>query len=574
MKNTAERSISIMIAGSGGAGAMTTGAVLLDAAARAGWYGLMERSYGPQIRGGEALAIVRLADRPVATRADTDQVLVAIDWRNIERFLPEFRLNPDSLVIGDSKLGEIPECVNALGCQGYRLPLTKLAKAIPGGRQNMIALGVIAHLTGLPDDSMVAAVEKALARKDEDIRLASIEALRAGTTAAAGLPRPANLPQAVDGPGERWSMNGNEAAAYGAVLGGIRFAAGYPITPATEVLEWLASALPRVGGALVQAEDELASAGQIIGASFGGTPAMTATSGPGLALMTESIGLAVAAEVPIVVLDVMRGGPSTGIPTKSEQTDLNLAVYGVHGDAPHLVLAPLSVADCILTMQWSVHLAETLQAPAIVLSDQSLGQTRTIIDAVADVAFAARRQTPKTLDDGFRRYRDTPSGVSPMSVPGMAGGQYTADGLEHNEKGHPSAAASDHGTQLAKRLRKITEFDYGSHWAEIEGQGETAIITWGSVYGTVREGLGKSRDWQDKFRLIGIRLLAPHRPGEFATALAGVKRILVVEQSQSGQFYHYLRAGYDLPGETRSLSKPGPLPISSDNLYDQLAGWD
>ncbi len=574
MQNTAERSISIMIAGSGGTGVMTAGAILLDAAARAGWYGLMERSYGPQIRGGEALAIVRLSNRPVATRADTDQILLAIDWRKTERFLPELRLTPDSLIIGDSKMGDIPQAFQALGAREFQVPLTALAKEISNGRPNMIALGVISRLIGLPEDITIAALEKALASKDTEARNSSIEAVRSGMTAAAEIPQLHSFPPASPKPVERWSITGNEAAAYGAVLGGIRFAAGYPITPATEVLEWLATALPELGGVLVQAEDELASAGQIIGASYGGAPAMTATSGPGLALMTECIGLAVAAEIPIVILNVMRGGPSTGIPTKSEQTDLNMAIYGLHGDAPHLVLAPMSVSDCIFTMQWSVHLAETLQVPAIVLSDQSLGQTRTIIDAVPDVTFVAERKLPEALDGNYQRYKDTESGVSPMSIPGMPGGQYTADGLEHNEKGHPSTTASDHLMQLSKRLRKITDFDYGEHWAEIDGHGETAIITWGSVYGTVREAVERMSDWQDKIRLIGIRLLAPHRPKELAAALQGVKQILVVEQSQTGQFHDYLRAKYDLPGEVRSLSEPGPLPISSHTLYDQIAGWN
>ncbi len=574
MNNKTERSISVMIAGSGGAGAMTAGAILLDAAARAGWYGLMERSYGPQIRGGEALAIVRLSNRPVATRAETDQILVAIDWRNTERFLPELRLTQDSLIVGDSKMGEIPQAFQSLGAHEFQLPMTALAKEISAGRPNMIALGVITQLIGLPDDIIIAAVEKALARRDADARTASVDAVRSGMAAAIDIPQLKSAPQVSPDPAERWSVTGNEAAAYGAVLGGIRFAAGYPITPATEVLEWLATALPKLGGVLVQAEDELASAGQIIGASFGGTPSMTATSGPGLALMTECIGLAVASEVPIVVLDVMRGGPSTGIPTKSEQTDLNMAIYGLHGDAPHLVLAPMSVADCIFTMQWSVHLAETLQTPTIVLSDQSLGQTRTVIDAVPEVSFETRRNIPETVSEGYQRYKDTESGVSPMSVPGMPGGQYTADGLEHNEKGHPSTTADDHVAQLSKRLRKITAFDFGTHWAEIDGHGETAIITWGSVYGTVREAIEKMDDWQDEIRLIGIRLLAPHRPKELAAALQGVKRILVVEQSQTGQFHDYLRAKYDLPGETRSLSEPGPLPISPHALLDQITGWN
>ena len=168
----------------------------------------------------------------------------------------------------------------------------------------------------------------------------------------------------------RWNISGNEAAGLGAVRGGIRFVAAYPITPATEILEWLAPNLEKVGGVLVQAEDELASINMIIGGSFGGMPSMTATSGPGLALMMEAIGLAVASETPIVVINVMRGGPSTGIPTKSEQSDLNIALYGLHGDAPHIVTAAHCIADCQFTTQWSVHLAEQLQVPVIVLTDQ------------------------------------------------------------------------------------------------------------------------------------------------------------------------------------------------------------
>jgi 2-oxoglutarate ferredoxin oxidoreductase subunit alpha len=177
------------------------------------------------------------------------------------------------------------------------------------------------------------------------------------------------------------------------------------------------------------------------------------------------------------------------------------------------------------------------------------------------------------VDDGYCRYRDTESGISPMTIPGMAGGQYTADGLEHNERGKPSSAAKDHVAQLSKRLRKLTSFDYGVHWADIQGHGELAILTWGSVHGVVREALSMTEDWQSRCRLIGIRLLAPARPAELAEALKGVRQILVVEQSHGGQFYDYLRASYDLPGDVRSLSQPGPLPISSAALDAHMTEW-
>jgi 2-oxoglutarate ferredoxin oxidoreductase subunit alpha len=353
----------------------------------------------------------------------------------------------------------------------------------------------------------------------------------------------------------------------------VRFVAAYPITPATEVLEWLSPALSKVGGALVQAEDELASINMIIGASFGGVPALTATSGPGLALMTEALGLAVAAEVPVVVIDVMRGGPSTGIPAKSEQSDINIAVSGLHGDAPRLVVAPNSVADCLPATQWAVHLAEAMQAPAIVLSDQYLGQARAVVDRPADVSFIGERARSPASADGYKRYAATESGVSPMAIPGTPGVAYTADGLAHNERGIPSSQSADHAAQLDKRERKLRQHDYGKHWAEIEGGGDIAVVTFGSCTAPVREALARAARDGIKARLVSMRLLSPAQPERLAKALAGVKRVLVVEQNHSGQFHRYLRADFNLPGEVRSLRRPGPLPIRPGEVYRQLAEW-
>ena len=254
----------------------------------------------------------------------------------------------------------------------------------------MVALGLAGALAGLPARALEAAVRDAWKRGGDALE-ANLAALQAGIDAATGIDGVPALPAAAGAPkpAGAGSISGNEAAGYGAIRGGVRFVAAYPITPATELLEWMAPALAKVGGTLLQAEDELASINMIIGASYGGVPSLTATAGPGLALMAEGIGLAVRAEVPIVVVDVMRGGPSTGIPAKSEQSDLSFAVSGLHGDAPRLVLAPTSIADCLATTQWAVHLAEALQAPAIVLSDQFMGQSRAIIDRPADAACVA-----------------------------------------------------------------------------------------------------------------------------------------------------------------------------------------
>jgi 2-oxoglutarate ferredoxin oxidoreductase subunit alpha len=564
------RSVSLVLTGSGGAGVMTAGNMLLDAAAAAGCYGLMTRSTGPQIRGGEAAAMLRLSSRPLLAHDDRFHVLMALDWENVQRFAAEIPLDADSLIVADPDAGDVPAVIATKGARIVQLPLAKLAKKVPGGRPNMVALGALTALIGLPPQAAIDVLAKSLKKKHADALATSIAALEIGVAAAneLGVAVPFTLPAAT--PANRWTISGNEATGLGALRGGVRFVAAYPITPATEILEWMAPALKKVGGVLVQAEDELASINMIIGASYGGAPSLTATSGPGLSLMLESFGLAIAAEVPVVVVDVMRGGPSTGIPTKSEQSDVNIAVYGMHGDAPHLVVAPTSVADCLFTTQWAVHLAEALQAPAIVLSDQFMGQARAIIDRPADIAFIAQRAVVRGQLQGYQRYAMTASGVSPMALPGTAGGQYTADGLEHSSRGTPSSQAQDHLVQLDKRRDKLLGHDYGDHWAEIDGDGELAVITFGSTTGAVREALTRARADGLKARLIALRLLLPAQPQRLADALSGVKRCLVIEQTHGAQFYRFLRAHYDLPGEVVSFHRPGPLLLTPGEIYAEL----
>jgi len=565
------RSISIAMAGSGGSGVMTAGTLLLDAAAKAGLYGLMVRTSGPQIRGGEAAALLRLAEAPVDSLDDGFDLLLAIDWQNIHRFADEIPIRAGAIVVGDADEGEAPEVFLRNGTRAEAVPLKKMAKAIPGSWTNMVALGVAGAIAGIPLEALEAALRRSW-KRGEAALAANVDALRAGFEKGATI---GALPALEAPPTDRsrWLISGNEAAGFGALRGGIRFVAAYPITPATEMLEWMAPALTKVGGTLLQAEDELASINMIVGASYGGVPSLTATAGPGLSLMTEAIGLAVTAEVPIVVVDVMRGGPSTGIPAKSEQSDLSYAVNGLHGDAPRVVLAPTSISDCLATTQWAVHLAEKLQTAAIVLSDQFMGQSRAIIDEPANTGVVAERLVAEAHEADYKRYRNTESGVSPMAIPGTPGVVYTADGLEHTEAGIPSSQSADHQLQLDKRERKLMTHDYGSAWADVEGEGELAVITFGSVTGVVREALARAAERGVKARLIALRLLAPALPERLERALDGVDRVLVVEQNHSAQLLRYLRSVYDLPGRPESFHRPGPLPLRPGELADAIVEW-
>jgi 2-oxoglutarate/2-oxoacid ferredoxin oxidoreductase subunit alpha len=570
----ASQSVSVALAGSGGAGVMTAGNMLLEAAAHAGYYALMTRSSGPQIRGGEAAAMLRIACQPVECMADSFDVLAAVDWENVQRFKAEIPLGPQSLVIGDPDQGAPPEAFLRSSARHAEVPLKKLAKAVPEGRANMVLLGTVAALLGLPDDAVARAVEKTLGKRPAALA-PSLAAVAAGRAAAAGIERRFVLDAPPPARQARWLLTGNEAAGYGAIKGGVRFVAAYPITPATELLEWMSPALAEVGGTLVQAEDELASINMAIGGSYGGVPSLTATSGPGLSLMVEALGLAVAAEIPLVVVDVMRVGPSTGIATKSEQGDLNIALHGLHGDAPHLVLAPNSVADCLGATQWAVQLAEVLQTPAIVLSDQFLGQARSVVDRPADRADGPGRVVAAAGTTDYRRYAVTPDGISPMAIPGTAGLAYTADGLEHAERGTPSSQAADHFAQLDKRRSKLQSWDYGEYWADLEGDPAAgcAVVTFGSCTGPVREALARAEQDGLAARLVSLRLLAPLPADRLVAALAGVNRVLVVEQNHSAQLYKYLRAECDLPGRVTSLHRAGALQFQPGEIHRHLLEW-
>ncbi|MEW8305159.1 MAG: 2-oxoacid:acceptor oxidoreductase subunit alpha [Candidatus Thiodiazotropha sp.] len=561
-------SFSVAITGSGGSGAVTAGRIVLEAAAHCGYQGLMTRSAGPQIRGGESAAMVRFSADPVECMGDCYDLLVALDWLNIERFADEIPLSEKSLIICDPAAGEVPVQLRSNGAEIREVPFKVFASGLPEGRINMVALGAMAMVCGLPLEAMEASVSGVLQSKGEQVVESALRAMSLGYNHDR---HPVNPPLSQVEKRSVWSITGNQACGVGALRGGVKFVAAYPITPASEMLEWLAPRLEKLGGSLLQAEDELASINMIIGASFGGVPSLTATSGPGLSLMVEGLGLALVSETPVTVVNVMRGGPSTGIPTKSEQADLDIALYGLHGDAPHLVFAPLSIRDCVFTTQWAVQLAEHLQTVSLVLSDQSLGQSQAIIEAPAANDIPWKRAIETEPDAAFMRYRITADKISPVTLPGTPGGMYTADGLEHNERGTPSSMASDHREQLNKRLLKLERFDYGDDWAEIEGDGDDCIITWGSTAGVVKEVARLLRQQGRAIRTISLRLLAPLQRQKLGQLIEGAERVLVVEQNHAGQLFRYLHAQAVLPEQAESLAQPGPLPLRPGRIIRALA---
>jgi len=366
-------------------------------------------------------------------------------------------------------------------------------------------------------------------------------------------------------------MSGNEACAVAAIDAGCRFFAGYPITPSSEILHFLAEWLPRIGGSSLQTEDELAAIGAVIGASFAGVKSMTATSGPGLSLMAEMLGLASIAEIPAVIVNVQRGGPSTGIPTKSEQSDLLHALYASHGDTPRAVIACSDVADAYHATVDAFNIAEEFQVPVIVLSDQLVGQRKETIDAdtlVHDVR--ERRLAPQhELDETYRRYAAGDDGVSPMTIPGMPGGMYQTNGLEHDERGRPSAIYGVHERMNGKRYRKMEAIarKYPLFRRYGPARARLGILCWGSAEGVVCEALDRIGDVS--VAAFVPRMLAPLPAAELQKFVDACDEILIVELSFSAQFHRYLRTEIDLPrGRTHVHARSGGKPLTADEVVD------
>lgn len=560
--------ISISISGVGGSGVVTAGSILLKSIGNSGFYAYLSRFSGPQIRGGESAITLNISDKPIESFADYSDFHFALDWRGFEHFSDEVPLTDKSCIIFDKSKDALPEILQNIDAEIIELDLKEQVKQIKESRPNAFAIGILAGQIGLPLEAILKSLHQILAKKGEENINTTFQAIKVGYNLLDK--KPSLIENWTPNFQLRWNISGNEACGLGALRGGIKFVAAYPITPATDIVEYLSPRLEKTGGTVMIAEDELAAINMVIGGSFGGKPSMTVTSGPGLSLMSEALGLAVASETPALVVDVMRGGPSTGLPTKSEQTDLNQALFGMHGEAPHIVLAPLNIADNVTITQWGVGLAEALQTLVIVLSDQRLGQSRAIIDAIPAKQYDLKR---KVVDDEdayqfYERYALTEEHVSPMAIPGNKDGYYTADGLEHTATGTPSSSASDHQQQLKKREEKLTAFDYGDEWAEIlqSTEASTAIVlTWGSVYTNVKEAVLDLNSQGYAIDLIAVRLLMPLQ-SKAIEALGQHKKVIVIEQSYSGQFYHYCLGRGAITTAALSLAKPGPLVLKTDEI--------
>jgi 2-oxoglutarate ferredoxin oxidoreductase subunit alpha len=563
----------IGMAGSGGDGIVSAGDSLTTALAVEGYFAMLTKSFGPQIRGGESSFRLRVATRPVLNPGGALDVAVALNWDDFLKFGAELPIGGHTVVIYESSSGVAPDALPLRGvtpAEAVPVAIERMARDTAGTEKakNTIVLGLVAGWFGLAPESIRAGIRKRFSKKGEDVLLKNDLAFSAGMQYAQDHPLRAVHAMTPPPPGAAAKLvtDGNDMCAAAAIYAGCQFFGGYPITPSSEIMQFLNREIWKYGGVMLQCEDEIAGIGACVGASFAGKKAMTATSGPGMSLKTELIGLATIAELPLVVVNVQRGGPSTGIPTKSEQSDLFQACFSAHGDAPRPVLAPVTVEDTFGVTVEAFNIAERYQTPVIVLSDQELAQRKEAIARIDTRRFPVedrRRPTERELED-YVRFRLTESGISPISQPGTKGGNYLASGIEHTERGAPTANGEIHARMNEKRLHKLAPLKARADLFDVQGRAdaEVGLVAWGSLAGVALETLRLAEAAGMRVKVLVPKLLYPVSEEVYQSFFASVKRGLIVEQSHQGQLHRLIRMYVDLPPGVESFSRSGSNPIA------------
>ena len=554
----------IRIAGEAGEGVLSTGQLITLAAARAG-YGVLTDSVPPaEIKGGHSLFQIRIAPLQVTSRGDVFDILLAFNREGYDRNIRELR--DGGMLLYDSGDFEPPE--NPGSYVQHALPLTDIAKKelqFELGK-NVVAVGAISALFGLDPEYIRRLLHQRFARKGEAILDKNYQALAAGIGyVERNIPERGTLQVKAGTLGDtsRIVVSGNQAIAMGSLAAGCRVYAGYPITPATDIMEFLASELPKVGGSVVQAEDEMSALGMVIGASYAGKKSMTATSGPGVSLMVELMGLSSMAEIPIVVVDAQRAGPSTGMPTRQEQGDLFLATLGGHGEIQRIVLAPVSVSDCFTQAINAFNLSEQFQMPVILMGDTTLGvRTESIptpdlakLEIVnrlglnghgANGANGANGVGPG-IESGYKRYQLTESGISPMAIPGPGGRPVRRHGPGAQRVWPAALGRRTTISQMTdKRFGKLELARAAAPPAHYYGDqdADVGILCWGSSWGTVVEAIDVAAKKGLRVAAMAPRMVWPLPDHQLLPFIESKRVVLVPEMNYSGQFAQLMRARY------------------------------
>lgn len=541
--------LSWKVGGQQGEGIESTGEIFSIALNRLGYYLYGYRHFSSRIKGGHTNNKIRVSTSQIRSISDDLDILVAFDQETIDLNYKE--LHDKGIIIADAKFDpKQPEDTNA-GL--YAVPFTEIATDLGTSlMKNMVAVGATCAVLNLDIKVFEEVVQEIFGRKGQQVVDKNMEAIKAGFDfMKEKLSDDVELMELEKADGlKRLFMIGNDAIALGALAGGCRFMAAYPITPASEIMEYLIKKLPALGGSVIQTEDEIAAVTMAIGANYGGVRALTASAGPGLSLKMEAIGLSGITETPLVIVDTQRGGPSTGLPTKQEQSDLMAMIYGTHGEIPKIVLAPSTVQEAFYDTAEAFNLAEEYQCPVIVLSDLQLSIGKQTVEPLDFSKVEIRRgklvteELPELENKGyFKRYEVTEDGVSPRVIPGMKNGIHHVTGVEHDETGKPSESAINRNTQMDKRFRKIEniKFDTPIHKNAPHEEADLLIVGFNSTRGAIEEAMGRLEKDGVKVNHAQVRLIHPFPADELLPLVKSAKKIAVVENNATGQLANIMK---------------------------------
>ncbi len=571
----------IRIAGNSQDGIQAIGGFLARLAGRSEQEVMTFMTIPSTISGGPSIFQVRVGSGEVLSSGDEADMLLAFYQHSYEDHISSLKIG--GIVLYDSDhvepKPEWQETYRHVGVQISGLTVEAIGGTGRDKGKNIYALGLLAKIYDLNVPKLTKLIEERFTGKDASVVANALTCFNAGySNSLENLLKTYQFYPAEAKARPQIVMNGNEALAFGLIAAGVRFGAGYPITPWSDIMELLRRELPKYGGEFIQCEDELAAVSMAIGASYAGRVAVTGSSGPGISLKTEAIGWAVMAEIPLVVVDVQRGGPSTGMPTSIEQSDLNIACFGGHGDSPRVVIAPANVEECFHAAIEAVNIARKYSTPVLLLTDQGIATRIEAFDEPDLKAVCQDISPDLTAVQDHKPYDlNTTDGITRHLAPGtrVASGKYpVVTGLEHDELGHPTGSPTLHVKMNAKRRNKLRALSWELPVPKTYGpdEGQILLVGWGSAQGPLREAVDRARAVGDAVSCLHLRHLNP-LPNDLEKVFRGFHHIFVVELNDEnlygfGQLAAILRGRYCDP-RIRSITKTDGLTWKVKEILDR-----
>jgi 2-oxoglutarate ferredoxin oxidoreductase subunit alpha len=548
---------NLLIGGAAGQGIDTTAAILEKLLKRSGYHVFTARDFMSRIRGGHNFSLIRFGSEPVYSHSNRLDGIIALDEETIE--LHQDQLKENGFILCDSKLSAIDPHI-------IKVDMDTMAKEIGNPRvSGSIAVGVALKLFGETLDNAEDVLRTFVKQQYLDINL---KAMKAGYQSAEK-----RYPH-VNGKYGGWMLiSGSKAVALGAIAAGLRFYSAYPMSPSTALMETLASKSDEAGIVVEQAEDEIAAINMAIGASYAGARAMTGTSGGGFCLMVEALGLSGMAEIPLVVIDVQRPGPVTGLPTRTEQSDLKFVISASQGEFPRMVIALRNPSDAFYQTMRAFHLAEKYQIPVILLSDQYLGDASSTVEPFDPERVHIEEPASEYNGEGeYLRYRYTENGISPRLIPSKTSHLVAIDSDEHDERGWITESAEVRTRMMDKRMKKLEGLNHELLEPDFIGSDcfDTLLLGWGSTWGPIEEAVKLlNEDQQGRYAALIFGDVYPLPQKLLKEKAATAKRIINVEQNATGQLAGLIREETGIACTAKILKYDG-RQISGEEIAERI----